>query len=204
MKRIAKWTALVALSLALAANVLVVWRASPSGASAPADCALVLGAGLDPAGQPSPVLRDRLDEAFALYARGDVRRVLVSGDHGAPRYDEPGAMRAYLVARGVPPSAITLDHAGFDTYSSVWRARHVFGARRVVVVTQGFHLSRAVFLARALGLEAEGSAADRRVYRGIVWLELRETVSRPKALVDVVRGRRPRYPGPPAPMPRES
>lgn len=172
------------------------------GADAPralgvADCALVLGAGVQPDGTPSAVLQDRLDEAFDLWREGRVRRILVSGDHRRASYDEPNAMRAYLERRGVPRDVLFMDHAGFDTYSSVWRAKHVFGARSVVVVTQRFHLARAVWVARALGMEADGAAADRRRYPMIAWLECREVVSRTKALVDVAVARTPRFAGPP-------
>lgn len=107
-------------------------------------------------------------------------------------------MRRYLEARGVPPEDVFMDHAGTDTYSSAWRARNVFGARRVLVVTQGFHLARAVWLSRAMGMEAEGSAADRHVYRGIAWLHARELVSRAKAVIDVAVAREPRF-GPTSP-----
>jgi len=166
-------------------------------ATEPADCAVVLGAGLRDDGSPSDVLRDRLDESLALYRAGRVKRLIVSGDHRTPAYDEPNAMRVYLEGNGVPAEAIFMDHAGLDTYSSMWRARHVFGATRIVVVTQQFHLARAVWCARALGMEAEGSAADRHAYRGIAWLQMREVVSRTKALLDVTVGRTPRHDGPP-------
>lgn len=166
-------------------------------ATEPADCAVVLGAGLRDDGSPSDVLRDWLDESLALYRARRVKRLIVSGDHRTAAYDEPNAMRVYLEANGVPAEAIFMDHAGLDTYSSMWRARHVFGATRIVVVTQQFHLARAVWCARALGMDAEGSAADRHVYRGIAWLEVREVVSRTKALLDVTLGRTPRHEGPP-------
>ncbi len=166
-------------------------------AARPADCAVVLGAGLRDDGSPSDVLRDRLDESLALYRASRVGRIIVSGDHRTAAYDEPNAMRAYLEANGVPAEIIFMDHAGLDTYSSMWRARHVFGATRIVVVTQEFHLARAVWCARALGMQAEGSAADRHVYRGIAWLQMREVISRTKAVVDVTLGRTPHHDGPP-------
>lgn len=183
---------------AVGANGLVLHGASEAQAAAePLDCALVLGAGVRDDGTPSDVLRDRLDEALDVWRAGRVKKILVSGDHGRPEYDEPNTMRTYLESRGVPPEAIFMDHAGFDTYSSVWRARHVFGAKSVIIVTQRFHLARSVFVARKLGLTAEGSAADRHLYRGMIWLEAREVASRTKALVDVAAGRRPRHVGPP-------
>lgn len=186
-----------AMALAvLAANLTVLGGGSGGRVVGSVDCALVLGAGVRDDGTPSDVLRDRLDEALDLYRAGRVTKIIVSGDHQTARYDEPNAMRVYLEANGVPASAVFMDHAGLDTYSSMWRARHVFGASRIVVVTQQFHLARAVWCARALGMEAEGSAADRHVYRGIAWLQVREVVSRTKAFVDVTVGRAPRHVGP--------
>lgn len=160
------------------------------------DCALVLGAGVKDDGTPSDVLRDRLDVALDLYRHGRAPRIIVSGDHRRSEYDEPNAMRRYLEANGVPREAIFMDHAGFDTYSSVWRAKNVFGADRIVVVTQDFHLPRALFVARSLGMAAEGASADRRTYRGIAWLDVRETISRTKAFLDVTVDRRPHHDGP--------
>ena len=182
---------LVALAV-LGINLTVLEGGSGGSVVGEVDCALVLGAGLRDDGSPSDVLRDRLEESLDLYRAGRVRRIIVSGDHRTPAYDEPNAMRAYLEANGVLPQDIVMDHAGVDTYSSMWRAKHVFGASRIVVVTQRFHLARAVWLARSLGMEAEGSAADRHLYRGIAWLQVREVGSRTKAFVDVKVGRTPR------------
>ena len=190
--------AVLAAAIAIAAlNAVVLLGGRAGHVEEPVDCAVVLGARVYPDGTPSDVLRDRLDEAVTLYRSGEVSRVLVTGDHGTTHYDEPDAMRSYLVEQGVPREKIFVDHAGFDTYSSMWRARNVFGATRVVVVTQGFHLPRAVWLARRMGMEAEGRASDHHVYRGMAWLELREIVSRTKATLDVARHRRPRFGGPP-------
>lgn len=187
----------ITLSIVAAANVVVLRGGSGGRLARDAECALVLGAGLRDDGTPSDVLRDRLDEAVVLHREGRVRRILVSGDHRTAAYDEPNAMRRYLEGQGIPAEAVFMDHAGFDTYSSMWRAKNVFGASRVVVVTQRFHLPRALFVARALGMEAEGSAADRRPYRGSAWLEVREVASRTKALVDVAVGRRAHHAGTP-------
>ena len=189
--------ALGALALGvIGANFAVLAGGSAGHVSGAVDCALVLGAGVRDDGSPSDVLRDRLDEALDLYQAGRVSKIIVSGDHQTAAYDEPNAMRVYLESKGVPPESVFMDHAGLDTYSSMWRARHVFGASRIVVVTQQFHLARAVWCARSLGMEAEGSAADRHVYRGIAWLEMREVLSRTKAVVDVSVGREPRHAGP--------
>lgn len=195
----------IALLVALGAANLAVLHGGRAGRAARVDrvarvdhfdCALVLGAGVREDGTPSDVLRDRLDVALALHRNGLAPRIIVSGDHRERSYDEPNAMRRYLEAHGVPPSAIFMDHAGLDTYSSVWRAKHVFGVERVIVVTQDFHLPRALYVARSLGMTAEGASADLRAYRGIAWQNVRETMSRTKAFFDVAVGRRPRHEGP--------
>lgn len=183
---------LVSFALALAvavANGVVLAGGRSESAVANADCALVLGAGVRDDGTPTDVLRDRLDEGIALYRAGRVKRLLVSGDHHKDSYDEPNTMRRYLEENGIPPADIFMDHAGIDTYSSVWRAKHVFGAQRLVIVTQQFHLSRAVWCARSLGMEAEGRPADRHRYKAITWFQAREVISRTKAFVDIGVGR---------------
>ncbi|GII87592.1 membrane protein [Sphaerisporangium siamense] len=124
-----------------------------------APVALVFGAGLFH-GSPSPMLATRLEIAAALYRAGKVRALLLSGDNGRVGYDEPTAMRDYLLARGVPAGVLVLDYAGFDTWDSCVRAREVFGARRATVVTQDFHLPRAVALCRTAGIEAFGVGDD--------------------------------------------
>lgn len=156
-----------------------------------ADAIIVLGAGVGPDGV-SQVLGDRLDTALALYREGRARKILLTGDHASPQYDEVAAMKKYLEARGVPSDALLLDGAGVDTFSSIARARTVYGVERAIVVTQAFHLPRALWLARALGIEADGSEADRRVYRGAAWFQVRELISRTKAWIDVGVGRTPR------------
>jgi vancomycin permeability regulator SanA len=191
--------ALVALAVA-ACNTVVLARGAPLAddrdrGEAPSDCALVLGAGVHADGSVSAVLEDRLETGLALYRDRRVARILVSGDHGTDGYDEVNAMRRWLEARGVPPGDVFLDHAGFDTYSSMWRARDVFRVRRMIVVTQRFHLPRALFIARSLGLEASGAPADRRPYRGAVYHELREVLSRTRAVIDVTTRRVPRHAG---------
>ena len=188
--------AALAVSFVLCAANVAVLHGGREGAVENLDCALVLGAGVQDDGTPSAVLRDRLDVALSLYRHGRVERILVSGDHRSKSYDEPNAMRRYLEANGAPREAIFMDHAGFDTYSSVWRAKNVFGAERVIVVTQDFHLPRALYVARSLGMAAEGASADKRLYRGIAWLHVREILSRTKALLDVTVARRPRHEGP--------
>lgn len=123
---------------------------------------IVMGAGLDPQGKPTPFLAGRLRTAADLYRRGKVKVLLVTGDNGSKAYDEPTAMRDYLVADGIPAQRIVLDYAGFDTWDSCVRAKKIFGVDRAIVVTQLFHLPRAVALCRAAGIQAYGVGHDSR------------------------------------------
>lgn len=118
--------------------------------------ALVLGAGLTKDGTVTWFLRDRLDAAITLYREGKVDGLLLSGDNHVSTHDEPGAMRSYALSQDVPAGAITLDYAGFDTYDSCYRARYIFGVRSAEVVTQRYHAPRAVYLCRAVGIDADG------------------------------------------------
>ena len=121
-----------------------------------AQVAIVPGALVHPDGRMSRMLADRVNGAIALYRAGKVDRILVSGDHGRLGYDEPGTMRRALLAAGVPAQAVFTDHAGFDTWSTVVRAHQIFGVRDAVLVTQDFHMARALYLARSAGLHAQG------------------------------------------------
>lgn len=123
--------------------------------------AIVLGASVI-RGEPSPALQERAEAAFDLYTSGKVGKVLVSGDDSVPGFDEVTPVRKYLVAAGVAPEDIFLDHAGFDTYSTMYRAKHVFGVTDAIIVTQSFHMPRAVFIARTLGIDAYGIVAEER------------------------------------------
>ena len=145
-----------------------------------ADCILVLGAGVWDGGKPSPMLRDRLTVGIAAYEAGAADKLLMSGDHGRKEYDEVNVMKAYAVEAGVPSQDVFMDHAGFSTYESMYRAREVFQVKKVLIVTQGFHLSRAVYVARALGLDAYGIASDLRQYKSSDYYELREVLARCK------------------------
>ncbi len=127
------------------------------------DCILVLGAGIW-GDALSPMLEDRVLTAVSLYESGVSDRLLMSGDHGSEDYDEVNAMKNYAKSKGVPADSIFMDHAGFSTYESMYRARDVFIAKRIVIVSQQYHLYRAVFDARRLGLEAYGVSADLRDY----------------------------------------
>lgn len=155
-----------------------------------ADAILVLGARVFPGGRPSDVLRDRLETALRLYQRDVAPRIVVSGDHEESDYDEPGAMAAWLVARGVPKDAIVEDGLGLDTYSSMARAKQTYALGHIVVVTQAFHLPRSLYLAKSNGLVCEGVVADQRRYRRGAYYQVREAAARVRAFLDVTRGRR--------------
>ena len=145
-----------------------------------ADCILVLGCGVRPDGSPSLMLRDRLDMGLRLYDAGAAPKLLMSGDHGRTDYDEVGAMKRYATDRNVPSSDVFQDHAGFSTYESMYRARDVFCAEKILIVSQRYHLYRAVYDARALGLDAWGVAAEDIAYRGQLLRALREILARDK------------------------
>ena len=154
--------------------------------------AIVLGASVV-RGEPSPVLQERAEAALALYRRGVVEKILVSGDDSVTGFDEVSPVRRFLVAEGVPGEDIFLDHVGFDTYSSMYRAREIFLVRDAIIVTQAFHLPRAVFIARRLGLDAQGIKADqggRALYN-----YLREVPASLKAMFDLTFAREPEYLG---------
>lgn len=165
-----------------------------------AQAAIVLGAKVYADGRVSLMLSDRLDTALALYQAGKVGKILVSGDHGRVEYDEVNTMRRYLEERGVPPEDIFMDHAGFDTYDSMYRARAIFACQDVIVVTQEFHLPRALWIAQQLGLEAQGVVADRHVYGSEDYYELREAAARIKAFGEVLVRRKPVFLGPVIPI----
>ena len=144
------------------------------------DCILVLGAGVKPDGSPSDMLRDRLEYGVMLYDMAAADTLLMSGDHSRVEYDEVNAMKSYAVERGVPSEKVFMDHAGFSTYESFYRARDVFRVKSVLIVTQEYHLYRALYNARQLGLEAYGVASDPRTYMGQTYRDCREMLARCK------------------------
>ena len=124
--------------------------------------AIVLGAMVSKSGRLSDFLQDRLDVSIELFNNGKINRFLLSGDHGKVDYDEVNSMKAYLIEKGIPTDSIFLDHAGFDTYNSIVRAKEIFKVTDIMIVTQEFHLPRAVYIARSQGLIAYGICADKR------------------------------------------
>ncbi len=145
---------------------------------------------------PSDVLRDRLECARELWQAGKVERILVSGDHGSPYYDEVNAMHDWLVRAGVPDEVVFLDHAGFRTLDTMQRAARVFGVRAALVCSQAVYLPRAVFLARAAGMNAAGVVADRREYARAFASSLRERIAVAAAVAESALGHGPRLLGP--------
>lgn len=144
------------------------------------DCIMVLGCGVDDYGRPKLMLRDRLSCGVELYQNGASPKLLMSGDHGRVTYDEVNAMKSYAIDRGISSSDVFMDHAGFSTYESMYRARDVFDVDSIIIVTQEYHLYRAVYIARALGLDAYGVACDPREYYGQIWMDSREILARVK------------------------
>ncbi len=160
-----------------------------------ADCILVLGAGVWENGKPSQMLADRLNQGIELYNTGASDRLLMSGDHGRVGYDEVNVMKDYAIARGIPSGHIFMDHAGFSTYESMYRARDIFKAKKVIIVTQRYHMYRALYTARALGLDAYGVASDPWEYSGQRYRELREFAARMKDFWYTIVKPKPTYLG---------
>src|SRR3989344_1800885 len=132
-----------------------------SASNAPsAEVALIPGAAIHPNGAPTSIFIDRVDTAIDLYKEGKVLKILVSGDNSTVSHNEVNPVRLYLLSKGIPDQDIFLDHAGFDTYSSMYRARDIFGVTSVLITTQSFHLPRAVFTTRRLGIQSYGVRAD--------------------------------------------
>lgn len=165
-----------------------------------ADCILVLGAGVYTNGMPTPILKDRLDRAVELYRSGAARKLLLTGDNGTQEYDEVKVMKDYCLKEGVAAEDIFLDHAGFSTYESIYRARDVFGVKSAVVVTQRYHEYRALYIAKRLGLSVRGVAADEKGYSGKGYREMREVFARDKDFFKCLYQPKPTYLGEPIAM----
>ena len=155
------------------------------------NCILVLGCGVRSDGKPSHMLQDRLDVAIAAYQKGLAPKLLMSGDHGREHYDEVNAMKDYAISKGVPSEDIFMDHAGFSTYESMHRARNVFQCERVIIVTQNYHLYRAVHNARAFKMEAVGISSDLRSYARQTYFDIREAAARSRTGRGALRRFRP-------------
>ena len=159
------------------------------------DCILVLGAGVWRNNRPSHVLEDRLKIGIEAYCAGVSDKLLMSGDHGRNNYDEVNVMKSFAMDCGIPSENIFMDHAGFSTYESMYRARDIFSAHRVLIVTQKFHMYRALYIANALGLEAYGLTSDLREYANATYSQLRESLARVKDFFMVIFKPLPTYLG---------
>lgn len=159
------------------------------------DCILVLGCGVREDGTPTHMLEDRLRQSVELYGLGAAPKLLMSGDHGREDYNEVAAMKGYALDAGIPSEDVFMDHAGFSTYESLYRAKAVFGAERIIIVTQEYHLYRALYIAQRLGLEAWGVASDYRTYAGQPVREAREILARVKDLGSTIFWPEPTYLG---------
>lgn len=144
------------------------------------DCILILGAGVWGEGRPSHMLEDRLLQGIELYHSGASNRIVMSGDHGREEYDEVNTMKNFAIDYEVPSEHIFMDHAGFSTYESIYRAKEIFQAKKIIIVTQEYHMYRALYIARNLGLEAYGVTSDPREYAGQDYREMREVAARIK------------------------
>ncbi len=158
------------------------------------DCILVLGAGIW-GDKPSPMLEDRLLQAISLYNNKVAPKIIMSGDHGRKDYDEVNVMKQFAIDKGVPSEDIFMDHAGFSSYDSIYRAKEIFKVKKIVIVTQKYHLYRALYIAKQFDIEAYGVGADPRKYVGATYRELREILARDKDVVKCIFRPQPTYLG---------
>jgi vancomycin permeability regulator SanA len=158
------------------------------------DCIIVLGAGIW-GDKPSPMLQDRLDEAIKLYEAGIAPKIIMSGDNGQEGYDEVNVMKDYATQKGIPSEDIFMDHAGFSTYESIYRAKEIFKVEKAIIVTQKYHLYRALHIGNKLGINVTGVGADPRKYSGQIFRELREVLARNKDFIQAIFKLKPTYLG---------
>ncbi len=211
MKKILRTTAfllfflgIIGLFLVLGLNSFVqlstqsrILTAEESAQLSDVDCILVLGCGVWDDGQPSHMLEDRLLRSIQLYHLGAAPKLLMTGDHGREGYDEVGVMKQFAMEAGIPSEDIFMDHAGFSTYESLYRAKEIFGAEKIIIITQEYHLYRALHIAQALGLEAYGVNADFRSYQNQLAMDGREILARCKDFITCIARPEPTYLGDP-------
>ena len=159
------------------------------------DCILVLGAGVREDGTPSLMLNERLELGIALYQSGASQKLLMSGDHGRKDYDEVNTMKGYALSQGITSEDVFMDHAGFSTYESIYRAKEIFQAKKIIIVSQEYHLYRALYIADKFGIEAYGVAAKGEEYQGQTYREFREILARNKDFLSVIFRPKPTYLG---------
>ncbi len=202
MKKIRKWLCIVAVCIVVAVlgiNFIVVGIGGRDIVSEKdvkkADCILVLGAQVKPDGTPSHMLRDRLKKGIELYKAGAAPKILMSGDNGQQEYNEVKVMLEYAREAGVPDKDIFLDHAGFSTYESMYRAKEIFGAEKIIVVTQKYHEYRALYIGQRLGMNVEGVCTDPIEYMGQFNRDIREVFARDKDFFQCIAKPEPTFLG---------
>lgn len=158
------------------------------------DCIMVLGCGVR-GDRPSPLLADRLQRGVEVFSLGASPKILMSGDHGQENYDEVNVMKQYALDAGIAEADIFMDHAGFSTYESMYRAKEIFGVKKMIIVTQKYHLSRAVYIANQLGIEAYGVASDFQTFSGQFGRDCREVLARVKDMFTTIFQPKPTYLG---------
>lgn len=169
-----------------------------------ADCILILGCGINDDDTPSLMLEDRLDKGIKLYQAGKAPKLLISGDNGRKGYNEIHVMLHYLLDKNIPAKDIFCDHAGFSTYDSIHRAGSIFGAKSIIIVTQKYHQYRSLFIAKKLGVDAEGCQATDKVYHGAAYREIREILARDKDFLKANLKLKPTYSGEKIPLTGDS
>jgi len=156
---------------------------------------IILGARVYSNGTMSDILKDRVDTGIELYKKEKVKKLLISGDHGQEKYDEVNTIKNYILKKNIAPEDIFLDHAGFDTYDSLYRAKEVFQVKSAIVITQEFHLPRAVYIGKSLNINTIGMIADKQPYLGMARYKTRECLARIKAFLNVILKSKPRFLG---------
>ncbi len=147
------------------------------------DCIIILGAGIR-GEKPSPLLQDRLDKGIELYFEGVAPKIILSGDHGKKDHDEVNVMKEYAIEKGVPSEDIFMDHAGFSTYDTMYRAKNVFGVKKAIIVTQKYHIYRSLYIANKIGIDAYGVPTLKK-RKNAIFREIREVLARGKDLIKV-------------------
>lgn len=160
-----------------------------------AQAVLILGAKAWPNEVMSDILHDRALTGLEVYKAGKVEKILISGDHGQRDYDEVNIVKSFLLESNAEPQDIFLDHAGFDTYDSLYRARDIFKIKSIIIATQNFHLPRAVYIAKKLGLNAYGLSSDKHIYLGMERIQIREALAKVKAVLNIFLKSKPKYLG---------
>lgn len=158
------------------------------------DVGIIFGAGIN-GDQPSKYLKDRLDAGILLWKTKRINKILLSGDNGREEYDELTVMKNYCYSHGVDTTKIFIDYAGFDTYSTMYRAKHIFKIKRATLISQKYHLNRAIYIGNKLGIKSVGFSANKGEYLGYNYVQFREWLSRSKSFYDVLRNREPHFLG---------